>query len=82
MEISKKDIDRIKEDIPEIIGNNIRHIRENKGLTQTQLAHLLVSDRQYLYKLEKGKVGLSVVKLLTISRALEIPVIKLLKGCE
>lgn len=82
MELSKRDIEELKEEIPGIIGNNIRCVRENKGLTQTQLAMLLNSDRQYLYNLEKGKVGLSVVKLLSISKALGAPVIKLLKGCE
>ena len=81
MELSKEDIEKIKEEVPEIIGNNIRNIRESKDLTQTQLAMMLNSDRQYLYKLEKGKVGLSVVKLLSISKALGIDPCTLLRGC-
>ncbi|MAY21668.1 MAG: transcriptional regulator [Flavobacteriaceae bacterium] len=74
MELSKKDIDKLKKDIPKIIGKNIRCIRERKNLSQTELANLINSDRQYLYKIESGKVGISVVKLMCISLALETPI--------
>ena len=81
MELSKKDIEKLKKSIPRIVGKNIRDIRESKGLSQTQLSHLVGSDRQYLYKIENAKVGISVVKLSIISKALEVPVSSLLKGC-
>tara|TARA_Y100000815_G_scaffold245584_1_gene244523 strand:+ start:7376 stop:7618 length:243 start_codon:yes stop_codon:yes gene_type:complete len=74
VELSKKDIDKLKKDIPKIIGKNIRCIRERKNLSQTELANLINSDRQYLYKIESGKVGISVVKLMCISLALETPI--------
>jgi transcriptional regulator with XRE-family HTH domain len=80
VELSKKDIDKLKKDIPKIIGKNVRCVRESKNLSQTELANLINSDRQYLYKIESGKVGISVIKLIVISRALEVELLSLLKG--
>ena len=82
MELSKKDIERLKKTIPKKIGKNIQDTRESKNLSQTELANLINSDRQYLYKIESGKVGVSIVKLIVISEALEVNVSDLLVNCS
>jgi DNA-binding XRE family transcriptional regulator len=46
----------LKEKIPIVIGERIRKARKKNKLSQTELALLLGKDRQYMYKIEKGKV--------------------------
>ncbi len=71
-ELSKEYIQQIKQITPVVIGKRIRQIREQKGVTQTQLANWTESDRQYIYKIETAKVGISVSKLAVIARALDV----------
>ena len=78
-DLSKEEIERIKETVGVVIGNNIKKAREKAGLTQTELANKIISDRQYLYKIETGKVGISVIKLAVIAKALNIPLEELVK---
>jgi transcriptional regulator with XRE-family HTH domain len=66
------DSKKIKETIPKLVGNRVRELREAKGLTQVELADMIGSDRQYLYKIESAKVSVSVVKLTIITKALGI----------
>jgi len=73
-DLSNEDIKRIKENVPIKVGNKIREIRESKGLTQIELANKIQSDRQYLYKIEKAKVSVSVSKLAIIAKALDITI--------
>ncbi|HWY35449.1 MAG TPA: helix-turn-helix transcriptional regulator [Nitrosopumilaceae archaeon] len=44
----------------EIIGSMIATRRKNKKVTQQELASLLEVDRQYIWRLEKGKVNLTM----------------------
>ncbi len=44
----------------EIIGKRIKLLREEKKLTQQDLADLLNVDKQYVWKLEKGKKNLTM----------------------
>jgi len=43
-----------------IVGGIIKSIREEKKITQTQLAHLLDIDRQYVWRLENGFINLTM----------------------
>lgn len=63
---------KIKESIPKLVGNRIKELREAKDLTQVELADMIGSDRQYLYKIESAKVSVSIVKLTIITKALGI----------
>jgi len=65
-ELTDNEIQQFKREITQKLGCRIKEIRLQKKLTQTELANRINSDRQYLYKIEKGKVGLSVVKLFTL----------------
>lgn len=71
-DLSLEEIKKIKKETPIRIGKNIRKVREAKGLTQIELANKIGSDRQYLYKIESAKVGVSIAKLAIIAKALEV----------
>lgn len=44
----------------QIIGKRIELLRKQKRLTQQELADLLETDRQYIWKLEKGKINMTM----------------------
>ena len=59
-------------------GKNIARLREEAGLSQTELALRCDKDRQSLNRLEKGRINPSVFYLLQISHELKIPLKDLL----
>ncbi len=77
VELSKEEIQNIYQETQLKIGEKIREIRERKGITQTQLACWIQSDRQYMYKIEAGKVGVSITKLAVIAKALDVKLTEL-----
>ena len=44
----------------EIVGKRIKFLREEKNMTQQELADLLNVDKQYVWKLENGKKNLTM----------------------
>lgn len=73
-DLSKEDIEQIVKTTNQKVGGNIKRIREEKGLTQVELAAKTLSDRQYIYKIETAKVGLSIAKLAVIAKALNVKI--------
>lgn len=64
------------------LGENIYFLRNNRKLTQSDLGKMIgVSDVLIGYY-EKGKTLPPIDKLIKIAHALEVPVAKLLEGCE
>ncbi|WP_423779672.1 helix-turn-helix domain-containing protein [Chryseobacterium indologenes] len=51
---------------------------EEKRLSQTELAMMIGKDRQYLYKIEKGKVTSSIFTISVIAYALDISLAELI----
>ena len=43
-----------------IIGRIIKHVRKNKGFTQQELADGLDTERNYVCRIEAGKINLTV----------------------
>jgi transcriptional regulator with XRE-family HTH domain len=76
-DLTKEEIEIIKESIPKRIGMNIKKYRIQKGIKQSELAAMIQSDRQYQYKIESGIVGISVVKLALIAAALDVSISEL-----
>ncbi|QBA20288.1 XRE family transcriptional regulator [Chryseobacterium indologenes] len=76
--IEEHKILELKQRIPVEIGNRIRIFREKKKLSQTELAMMIGKDRQYLYKIEKGKVTSSIFTISVIACALEISLAELI----
>lgn len=60
------------------IGNNIRRIRKEKGITQVVLADLLNTEDSAIRRLESGRINPTIKNLLRIAQALNIQVEDLL----
>ncbi|MDR2205159.1 MAG: helix-turn-helix domain-containing protein [Flavobacteriaceae bacterium] len=72
----------LKENIPKKLGMNIKRFRKVKKLTQSELALIIGKDRQYLYKIEKGKVSPTITTIALICVALEISLSELLNDVK
>ena len=70
--LSDLELQKISNDIPKKVGEQIVYYRKLKGLTQTELAEIVGKDRQYVYKIEKAKVTSNIATLAIIATALEI----------
>jgi UDP-N-acetylglucosamine 1-carboxyvinyltransferase len=53
------------------IGDIIRALREQKGLTQRELAQMLGSKQPYINRIEQGKQSISIRQLHKIASALD-----------
>ena len=62
------------------VGSNIRHTRNEKGLSQESLALAADLDRSYVGGVERGERNISIVNLQKIAEALDTPLAQLLKG--
>jgi transcriptional regulator with XRE-family HTH domain len=58
-------------------GHRVLEIRKFKQLTQAQLGELSCLDRTYISGIERGLRNVSLVNILAIADALEVPVYKL-----
>ncbi|MEO6455464.1 MAG: helix-turn-helix transcriptional regulator [Ginsengibacter sp.] len=56
------------------LGKNIARLREQAGMSQTELALKSDKDRQSLNRLEKGRINPSVFYLLQIANELKVPI--------
>lgn len=60
------------------IGKNIKKLREEKGLTQEELAFLIDSARNYVGCIERGEKHPSIKTLYKIAIALDTKISKIL----
>jgi transcriptional regulator with XRE-family HTH domain len=58
------------EDINSRVGFNIRRAREEKGLTQEELAELAGLHRAYIGQIERGEKNIGIRNLEKIAKAL------------
>lgn len=56
------------------LGLTVKKIREQKQLSQTQLAYKIGKDQPSINRLEKGKINPSYIYLLEICEGLEIDI--------
>ena len=66
-------------DVRQIVGENVRRYRREKGLSQQEVANLMGVDRAYVSGLELGQHNPTVVTLWHAAQALEVEVHLLLK---
>ena len=59
--------------IQEKVGQRIRELRGQLGISQEELAAHANLDRTYITSVERGKRNISIVNLEKISIALEVP---------
>lgn len=67
-------------DMRKIVGRNVRHFREEKGLTQEQFAERSGFSQQYLSGLERGHRNPTVVTVYELATALGVSHLDLLKN--
>jgi transcriptional regulator with XRE-family HTH domain len=68
--------------VQQLVGANIRRIRERQEMTQQTLYELAGLGRTHLSKIENGKSGSLQLKTIEkIAHALDVPMRDLLKGC-
>ena len=62
----------MKNDINSEVGFNIRRIREERGLSQEELAALAGLHRAYVGQIERGEKNIGLKNLQKIAQALEV----------
>jgi len=64
----------MKNNINEEVGFNIRRIREERGLSQEELANLAGLHRAYIGQIERGEKNIGLKNLEKIAKALCIDI--------
>lgn len=77
--LSETELKKLSQAIPLAVGEQVMLFRKKRNLTQTELARLVGKDRQYLYKIEKGKVTPNITTLAILASALRITLAELLQ---
>ena len=62
-----------------VFGSNVRKVRQQKRLTQEDLAHEAELDLTYVGGIERGKRNPSLMVMGRIAKALSTPLVKLLE---
>ena len=63
-------------------GENIRRLREMKGISQEKLAELSGLHRTYVGGVERGERNVGLINLVRLARALGVSPSDLVKGLE
>jgi transcriptional regulator with XRE-family HTH domain len=63
-----------------ILGKNVRRLRQQRGLTQEQLAFEAEIDLTYMGGIERGERNPSLLVMARIAVALSVPLTKLLRN--
>jgi transcriptional regulator with XRE-family HTH domain len=59
-------------DMRRLVGRNVKRIRQQKGLTQEQLAELSGFSQQYISGFEQGRRNPTIVSLYELASALGV----------
>lgn len=65
-----------------LVGNHIRGIRTKKKMTLEELAYASDMELSQVYRIEKGKVNVTISSLYNLCLGLEIPLNELLKDID
>ena len=63
-----------------LVGNNVRRLRLQKGMTQEELAFEAEIDLTYVGGIERGRRNPSLIVLVRIAKALGVQPPRLLEG--
>lgn len=80
--LSEIEISRLSNEIPKLVGEQIVIFRKMRNLSQTELAQMVGKDRQYLYKIEKGRVTPNITTLSILAKALNVSLSELLENVK
>ena len=67
-----------KEVLLKDLGEKIRIVRKDKGITQVQLAHAIGKDQQSIQRLETGNINPSYIYLQEIAEGLDTSLVDML----
>jgi len=70
------------ENILKGFGQNLKDIRATKNLSQEKLAHIADLDRTYISGVERGVRNISLINIIRLAKALEVPPSKLFQFGE
>jgi transcriptional regulator with XRE-family HTH domain len=59
-------------DMRRLVGDNVRRVREKKGLTQEQFADLSGFSQQYISSLERGRRNPTIITIYELAVALGV----------
>lgn len=62
------------------LGNRIRELRKKKGFSQEAFADQAELHRTYLGGLERGERNPTLIILIRVAKALNVPISKLVEG--
>ena len=65
-----------------IFGENIKKRREEKGISQEELANIAEFDRTYISLIERGKRNLSLLNICRFAKALDTKPFELIKNIK
>ncbi len=65
-----------------LVGSNVKRVRQEKGLTQEQLADLSGFSQQYISGLEQGRRNPTIVTLYELALALGVSHLELVRPIE
>jgi transcriptional regulator with XRE-family HTH domain len=66
-------------DMRALVGNNVKRIRQARGLTQEQFAERSGFSQQYLSTLERGRRNPSIVTIYELASALGVSHLELVR---
>ena len=69
-------------DVRKLVGRNVKRIRQEKGLTQEQLAEVSGFSQQYISGLEQGRRNPTVVSIYELATALGVCHMELVRPDE
>ncbi|MDQ1257567.1 MAG: hypothetical protein QG656_2173 [Candidatus Hydrogenedentes bacterium] len=69
-------------DIQLRFGQRVRHLRQDKGLSQEAFASECNLDRTYISGIERGKRNVSLQNIQVLARALNVTLSTLMNGLE
>jgi transcriptional regulator with XRE-family HTH domain len=69
-------------DVRKLVGRNVKRVRQEKGLTQEQLAELSGFSQQYISGLEQGRRNPTIVSLYELATALRVSHLELVRSAE
>ena len=69
-------------DMRKLVGRNVKRIRQEKGLTQEQLAEISGFSQQYISGLEQGRRNPTIVSIYELSTALGVGHMELVRPTE
>jgi transcriptional regulator with XRE-family HTH domain len=69
-------------DMRKLVGRNVKRIRQDRGLTQEQLAERSGFSQQYISGLEQGRRNPTVVSIYELANALGVSHMDLVRPTE